>query len=183
MAFFSQMCFSLFLLHAILVTSSTQSSALTSQKSEDLIRQTCKRTNNFNLCVTSLNSDPRSLNADVKGLARISLQQLLTKTNQTLQNVGNLFKDTRDPIMFRLLGNCIIEYNRAVTDYLPGAISALDSNNYGASKQGADDTATSATTCGDQFIIRGLPRVSISTQSKQVQGLAMVASGIISTLG
>ncbi|CAL5415289.1 unnamed protein product [Camellia sinensis] len=183
MAFFSQRCFSLFLLHAILVASSTQSSALTSQKSEDLIRQTCKRTNNFNLCVTSLNSDPRSLNADVKGLARISLQQLLTKTNQTLQNVGNLFKDTRDPIMFRLLGNCIIEYNRAVTDYLPGAISALDSNNYGASKQGADDTATSATTCGDQFIIRGLPKVSVSTQSKQLQGLAMVASGIISTLG
>lgn len=85
--------------------------------------------------------------------------------------------------MFRLLGNCIIEYNRAVTDYLAGAISDLDSNNYGASKQGADDTATSATTCGDQFINRGLPQVSVSTQSKQVQGLAMVASGIISTLG
>ncbi|KAI8004827.1 Pectinesterase inhibitor [Camellia lanceoleosa] len=84
----SQRLFCLFSLHAILIVS-TQSSASASQKNSNLIRQTCRRTNNFNLCVTSLESDPWSLKADVKGLARISLQQVLVKANQTLQIVEN----------------------------------------------------------------------------------------------
>ncbi|GMP76262.1 hypothetical protein CsSME_00033019 [Camellia sinensis var. sinensis] len=126
----SQRLFCLFSLHAILIVS-TQSSASTSQKNSNLIRQTCRRTNNFNLCVTSLESDPRSLKADVKGLARISLQQVLGKANQTLQIVGKLFNQTHE---FEFFGTCIEEYNKAVSIELPGAIIALDSNDYGESK-------------------------------------------------
>ncbi|KAL7178335.1 hypothetical protein ACSBR2_031481 [Camellia fascicularis] len=110
----SQRLFCLFFRHAILLASSTQSSASTSQIDSNLIRQTCRHTNNFNLCVASLVSGPRSSNADVKGLACISLQQVLAKAIQTLQ-IGKLFNQTSDRLLLEFLGTCIEEYNKAVT--------------------------------------------------------------------
>ncbi|KAL7178341.1 hypothetical protein ACSBR2_031487 [Camellia fascicularis] len=173
----SKRLFCLFFLHAILLVS-TQSSASTSQKNINLIRQTCRRTNNFNLCVASLESDPRSLKADVKGLARISLQQVLAKANQTLQIVGKLFNQTHDRIEYEFLGTCIEEYNKAVSIELPGAIIALDSNDYGESKQGAANVRDDANLCEQQWA-SGSP---VTNQNHAVRDLSMVAFGIISIL-
>ncbi|XP_028115828.1 pectinesterase inhibitor-like [Camellia sinensis] len=139
----------LFFLHAILIVS-TQSSASTSQKNRNLIRQTFRRTNNFNLCAASLESDPQSLKADVKGLAHISLQQVMVKANQTLQIVGKLFNQTHDHLDYEFLGTCIEEYNKAVSIELPGAIIALNSNDYGESKQGAANVRDDANLCKQQ---------------------------------
>ncbi|KAL7178342.1 hypothetical protein ACSBR2_031488 [Camellia fascicularis] len=164
----SQWLFCLFFLHAILLASSTQSSTSTSQKDSNLISQTCRRTNNFNLCVASLVSDPWSSNADVKGLARISLQQ-----------VGKLFNQTSNRLLLEFLGICIEEYNKAVTRELPGGISAVDSNNYGGSKQGASDVRDDANVCEQQFG-SGSP---VTNQNHAVRDLSMVAFGIISTPG
>ena len=142
----------------------------------NLIRQTCRRTNNFNLCVASLESDPRSLKADVKGLARISLQQVLVKANQTLQIVGKLFNQTHE---FEFFGTCIEEYNKAVSIELPGAIIALDSNDNGGSKQGAANVRDDANLCEQQWA-SGSP---VTNQNHAVRDLSMVAFGIISILG
>ncbi|CAL9009273.1 unnamed protein product, partial [Prunus brigantina] len=43
----------------------------------------CRKTTNYGLCVSSLKSDPRSSTADVKGLARIALDQTLTNSVDT----------------------------------------------------------------------------------------------------
>lgn len=169
----------LFLLHAFLLSSTAESSSLLLRNGNRLITATCKRTSNFNLCIKTLESDPRSFNADVKGLAKISLEISLTKANQTLDLVGDLFKNTGDDMMFRILGTCIEEYNKAVSNYLPGALSALQSNNYGASKAGADNAAADAQVCEQQISGRQSP---VEGPSKMVKELCFVASGIVSTL-
>ncbi|GFZ13879.1 hypothetical protein Acr_24g0000690 [Actinidia rufa] len=166
----------LFLFHAFLLAS-TQPSA---QQGDALIRATCKSTNNFTLCVSTLQSDPRSFKADVKGLAHITLEIVLSKAKQTLTAIGNLFKNTMDPVLFRKYGTCILQYNRTVSSTLPQAIKALETNDNGASKQGAQDAATSVQTCGVQSASNEFP---VSTQNKLVQDLALVAKSIISTLG
>ncbi|KAL6990119.1 hypothetical protein U1Q18_015867 [Sarracenia purpurea var. burkii] len=170
----------LFLLHALLLASSTNSFFVSSQqKGDPLIQAICKRTSNFQLCLSTLKSDPQSSNADAKGLALISLQIVLTKTNETLVAIGVLFNRTNDRGLFEQLGTCIEDYNKAVTESLPAAISALKYNNYGASKQGAEDTREDAQTCEQQFV-GGSP---FASQNKEVQDLSVLASEIISTLG
>ncbi|KAK3188131.1 hypothetical protein Dsin_027692 [Dipteronia sinensis] len=65
----------------------------------DLIDDTCKKTHFYDLCVTTLRSDPQSSKADVQGLARIALEKLQAKANNnTLYHIHKLvnrgsFKD------------------------------------------------------------------------------------------
>ncbi|KAL6990120.1 hypothetical protein U1Q18_015868 [Sarracenia purpurea var. burkii] len=171
----------LFLLHALLLASSTNLFLVSAQqKGDPLIQATCKRTSNYQLCISTLKSDPRSSNADAKGLAQISLEKLLAKTNTTLNFVGDLLRRTSaGSALYRSLGTCVDQYNGAVTENLPAAVSALNSNNYGASKQGVETTRNGALECEALFASND----PVTIQSKQVENLSVVTSEIISTLG
>ncbi|KAL7178339.1 hypothetical protein ACSBR2_031485 [Camellia fascicularis] len=147
----SQRLFCLFFLHAILLVS-TQSSASTSQENSNLIRQTCRRTNNFNLCVASLESDPRSLKADVKGLARISLQQVL---EPELKNTTKL---------------CQLNYQEQSLHWIP---MTMENQNKVQLMLGND-----ANLCEQQWASRS----PVTNQNHAVRDLSMVAFGIISIL-
>ncbi|XP_057475476.1 cell wall / vacuolar inhibitor of fructosidase 1-like [Actinidia eriantha] len=150
------------------------------QPGDALIRATCKSTDNFALCVSTLESDPRSFKADVKGLAEITLGIVRSKANQTLYAIGDVFKNTMDPDLFRFLGTCIGDYDQTVSSTLPQAIKALETNNYGAAKQGVEDAGTSVQDCVDAI---GGKLPEIIKPDKLVQDLILVAKSIISTLG
>ncbi|ONI14781.1 hypothetical protein PRUPE_3G008000 [Prunus persica] len=64
--------------------------------STDLVEETCHKTTNYDLCVSSLKSDPRSSTADVKGLARIALDQTLTNSVDAQARIARLFNETSD---------------------------------------------------------------------------------------
>ena len=117
---------------------------------------------------------------DVKDLAHSALELALAKANQTLVHVGELFKNTTDPVLYRYYGTCIDEYQGTVTRHLPGAISALESNNYETSKQEAGSAATSADTCEQQFVPEKSPMFD---ENAVVHGLSVVASNIVELLG
>ncbi|CAB4302403.1 unnamed protein product [Prunus armeniaca] len=51
----------------------------------DLVEETCRKTTNYGLCVSSLKSDPRSSTADVKGLARIALRPNAVDTQARIE--------------------------------------------------------------------------------------------------
>lgn len=170
---------SLFLLHAFLLSSTESSSTLVLPQGNNLINATCTRTGYYSLCIKALGSDPRSSKSDVKVLAKISLEISLAKANQTLNFVGDLFKNTRDPALFRVLGTCIEEFRQAVTDYLPQALTALQSNKHGASKQGAENAAADAQVCLEQFAGRKSP---VLGWIELVKDLCLIASSIVSTL-
>lgn len=138
-----------FLLHLTLLPISR----CLNNKQDDLLHKTCKLTNHYNLCLSTLNSNPKSKNAtNVQGLAQITLELALTEANNTLWFVGGLFSKTSDPMLFRLFGTCIEEYKDAVTSHIPQAIHALNSSNYGASKQGLIDAVGDVKTCNVQLV-------------------------------
>ena len=86
-----------------------------------------------------------------------------------------------DPDLFLFLGTCIGDYDQTVSSTLPQAIKALETKNYGAAKQGAEDAATSVQDCVNA--ITGLLLPEIDKRDKLVQDLILVAISIISTLG
>ncbi|XP_022741980.1 cell wall / vacuolar inhibitor of fructosidase 1-like [Durio zibethinus] len=149
------------------------------KKGVDLIQETCKHTGFFNLCVSSLRSDPRSSNADLEGLARISVEILQDKAKDTLTYVGNLFKHVSDPVLYRSYGSCIEYYRASVERQLPEAIDALASKNYVTSKNDAAAAATNVDSCEQQFANKS----PFNDRDKVVHDLALVASSIIGLLG
>ncbi|XP_028053959.1 pectinesterase inhibitor-like [Camellia sinensis] len=76
----------------------------------DLIADTCKKSENPDLCNSTLRSDPRSAKADAKGLARIMIEAALTKASTTFNQVKKLLSKTTEPVLKGCLTIC--------TDYL-----------------------------------------------------------------
>lgn len=145
-----------------------------------LIQETCKHTDNYSLCVSSLESDPRSSNADIKALALISVELVLAKANETLWHVGDLFKKVSDPALYRFYGTCIEEYRAIVERQIPEAIGALQSGDFLVSENNVEAAATHADNCKEQFAGEAQP---FTDQNKTVHDLSLVTSSIIELLG
>ncbi|KAE8009927.1 hypothetical protein FH972_006332 [Carpinus fangiana] len=76
----------------------------------DLVDDVCMRTDFPAICTSTLRSDPGSASADVKGLARIVLPVVLTKTNETFAQVQNLLGQTSEPVLKAMLSDCSNDY-------------------------------------------------------------------------
>lgn len=159
---------------------SCSASASVSKRGTGLIQETCKHTDYYNLCVSSLELDPRSLNADIKELALILVELLLAKANETLLHVGDLFKKVSDPALYRYYGTCIEEYRAIVERQMPEAIGALQSDDHMVSKNDAEAAAAHADSCEEQVAGEAQP---FSDQNKAVHDLSLVTSSILGILG
>ncbi|OVA20607.1 Pectinesterase inhibitor domain [Macleaya cordata] len=97
------------------------------QNSLAFIQDTCRRTGYYDICVSSLESDPRSFNADSVGVARISIE--LAKANATgvLNYINNLISDTKN--VSQSIKSCQELYQNAISE-LQTAIGFLDAANY-----------------------------------------------------
>ncbi|RVW71582.1 Cell wall / vacuolar inhibitor of fructosidase 1 [Vitis vinifera] len=92
----------------------------------DLVKQTCKHTPNYDLCVKTLLSDPRSSHADVAGLAMVMVDVIKAKTIATLHRISELLGTTRYPKTKAALRRCVELYDNAVLKAdLPSAMQAL----------------------------------------------------------
>ncbi|PRQ39504.1 putative pectinesterase inhibitor domain, Cell wall/vacuolar inhibitor of fructosidase [Rosa chinensis] len=93
----------------------------------DLIDQTCKQTPNYNLCVSSLKSNPRSSAADVKGLAIIMVEVVKSKANDTLNKIWAELLRHEDPV----IRNCYDHYGYMVGAFIPDIYGDLTSRGLG----------------------------------------------------
>ncbi|GMH28555.1 hypothetical protein Nepgr_030398 [Nepenthes gracilis] len=150
------------------------------QSSRDLITQTCKKTDYYALCVSTLLSDGRSLRADVKGLARIVIEKDLVAAQRALDHAGDLFREAPERGSFERYGTCIEDYRATVFRHLPAARSALDGEKYAASTEELQSAALLAEGCQNQFASEKTP---LAEENKAVHDLCGVAQGIIKTLG
>ncbi|CAK9145689.1 unnamed protein product [Ilex paraguariensis] len=149
-------------------------STLLIEKGADLIEKTCRRTKYYNLCVSSLHADPRSVKADAKGLARIMLELSLAKANVTLVYIQQLYNMTMDPVLKPYFNSCIELYRDVAEQVLQMAISFLDSNNYKESSKNAEYASTTAQDCEDRF--KGPPEVRKSPLTKENNALSQLSS-------
>ncbi|XP_077217825.1 pectinesterase inhibitor-like [Tasmannia lanceolata] len=85
----------------------SQSSANVTQMGTDLIHQTCNKTDYYDLCVSSLESDPRSTSGDLPIFATIFLELATSTANDTVTQISTLVNGTNDEqLKGRLLSAC-----------------------------------------------------------------------------
>ena len=147
--------------------------------SADLVKQTCRQTPNYDLCVQTLRSDPRSSHADVAGLAMVMVDMIKAKSIATLHRISELLGTAPHPKTKATLRRCAELYDNAVLKAdIPSAMEALKTGNPKFAEQGANDAAKEADSCERAF--GGAS--PITSFNRSVSDLSRVASAIIRLL-
>nr|XP_011461722.1 PREDICTED: uncharacterized protein LOC105350666 [Fragaria vesca subsp. vesca] len=152
----------------------------------DLIDQTCKQTPNYNLCVSSLKSNPRSSATDVKGLAIIMVEVLKSKANETLNKIWAQLLRHEDPAV----RNCYDHYGYMVGAFIRDIYGDLTSRGVGgnfvrynpaqAERRLHDDVIRRVDHCRHGF---GKGRQSpFGKENKATREAAVVAAAIVRIL-
>ncbi|KAK2976832.1 hypothetical protein RJ640_014616 [Escallonia rubra] len=116
------------LLAAILVPNLTLANASVKSSSQ-LISEVCSKVPNSALCLEALKSDPRSANADLVGLGRISIDLTKAATKTTYELINSLLNKTSDRRLRGRYDFCSVCYGRAVND-LDDSEKSLSSGKY-----------------------------------------------------
>ncbi|XP_077248730.1 pectinesterase inhibitor-like [Tasmannia lanceolata] len=108
-----------------------KSFALVTENGTDLIHEACNNTRKYSLCVSALESDPRSLVApNLFALVKVSLDILKANVTDAHSFVSVLLKNETDERMKRCLQEaCLVEYDVALS-YIDRAFDYLKSNDY-----------------------------------------------------
>ncbi|GMN55114.1 hypothetical protein TIFTF001_024225 [Ficus carica] len=117
----------------------------------ELIERTCKRTPHYELCTSTLEASPESSSADLRGLAHIMVDQVLSKATETLEFIRSLLKEEPDPDLEKALAYCAELYIPVVKYSLPQAIDALTGGHFGFANYGISDAAKQANACDKNF--------------------------------
>ncbi|KAL1337531.1 hypothetical protein HN51_032226 [Arachis hypogaea] len=96
-----------------------------------LIKRTCKNTKYYNLCFSSLKSDPSSPTADSKGLAVIMVGIAMTNATSTSSYLSSklLSPKTNSTTLKMVLKECADKYSYA-GDALQDSVQELSDENY-----------------------------------------------------
>ncbi|KAK2990169.1 hypothetical protein RJ640_014621 [Escallonia rubra] len=140
------------LLAAILVPNLTLANASVKSSSQ-LISEVCSKVPNSALCLEVLKSDPRSANADLVGLGRISIDLTKAATKTTSELINSLLNKTSDRRLRGSYDFCSVCYGRAVNDLDDSEKSLssgkyLELNNFAAAALGENDL------CEDNFDVQ-----------------------------
>lgn len=127
--------------------------AFTSTSKEDLVSTTCKKTLYFNLCISSLRSDPRSESSGLDGLAVIALNLSIGKGVDMLSYINYLKSELASngsPLMSSYLGDCLAVYSDAVQN-LQDSVQALNDKSFDTLRSLVSAAMTDSETCEDGF--------------------------------
>ncbi|GAV71688.1 PMEI domain-containing protein [Cephalotus follicularis] len=147
---------------------------------DDLIDQTCKETPFYDLCVNTLEPISRSTKTDVKGLAGIMANILLSNVTDTLNYIQVLIKQTTDQQLEKALANCAELYIPEVKYNLPQAIDALMKGDYAFANYVISDAAKEADACERSF--SDSTKSPLTCRNQLVSNLCDVAVGILNVL-
>lgn len=147
----------------------------------NLIETTCKNTPFYNLCYSTLKSDPRSSTADVSGLALIVAHSANAKAIATLSQISALLLSVKDPTLEKALEGCIESYNTIIQADIPVAIDAIEKHDPKFAVQSATDAGNEAQNCENNFAGKP-PNSLIFSGNKAVHDLSVVLQSIASLL-
>ncbi|XP_057964879.1 cell wall / vacuolar inhibitor of fructosidase 2-like [Malania oleifera] len=151
----------------------------------DLIKDSCKNTYNYTLCVSTLRSDPSTSNStiNVKGLAYVMLNVLNANNTKILAEVSHLLNTTKDPLAIQCLQRCFSDYT-VNKDFIRTAYSLLNSNNYGDANSQMAFAADEAIDCESSFTEPPIAIKSpLTTTNNVFEQLAYIIADIINILG
>ncbi|XP_077240377.1 putative invertase inhibitor [Tasmannia lanceolata] len=117
----------------------------------DLISQTCNKTFHFDLCVSSLESDPNSLKTDVKGLAEISINLSIIQATEAISQLRTLImNNSNDAYTDGCLKDCLDDYIDAVGN-LRECNKAFSEGSYGTVNTLVTAAMSDSGACEDGF--------------------------------
>lgn len=158
----------------------TQCSILPLDESDNLIDEICKQTPHYKLCLSYLQSNPQSSNADAKGLAQIMGDILLACATEELSYIEGLIKQAPEPELERSLAYCAELYIPVVKYTLPQALDALSKGEYKFANYGIADVAKEADACEKKF--SGSTDSPVTDRNNLVESLSEVAKAIVNVL-
>ncbi|GAB4853697.1 hypothetical protein Ancab_017889 [Ancistrocladus abbreviatus] len=124
------------------------------QEGEDLVDFACNHTLYYEICVTSLRSDPRSKTSDLKGLAVIALDLSITQGMQMLAHFHDMKSGAgsynSSDYASETVEDCIDEYSNAMVN-LKEAINSLHEGSYGTVNELVSGAMTDCQTCEDEI--------------------------------
>ncbi|CDO98741.1 unnamed protein product [Coffea canephora] len=147
------------------------------EKVNDLIENTCRNTPDYQLCFSTLLSDPRSFDADTYGLGLIIVDALKDKATSAVNAINRL--KGSNPEFIRPLIKCSISYNAILKADIPEAIEGLRKGVPKFAEYGMADTAVEVQGCENSFKQSNSPLTDLN---KQVYDLSIVAKSIIRML-
>ncbi|XP_030520831.2 cell wall / vacuolar inhibitor of fructosidase 1-like isoform X2 [Rhodamnia argentea] len=147
------------------------------QEISDPIDQTCRLTPFYDLCLSSLRSDPESGTADVRGLACIMAGSVLASASRTLDQIQELLGRAPDPESEQPLAYCAELYIPVVKYTLPQAIDALDKGQLGFAEYGLSESGKEAEECEKN--LSGQGGSPVTEGNELVRNLVDVAVAII----
>ncbi|XVF66079.1 hypothetical protein PTKIN_Ptkin10aG0005500 [Pterospermum kingtungense] len=151
-----------------------------SYSASTIIESTCKKTPSFDLCVSTLQADPRSSSADVADLARIAADTVNAKATATLNQITLLLTTATDPNLKKALQDCVDKYNAIIKADIPTAIDAIVKGNPKFAISSATDAANEAQSCENGFA--DPLKSPITDSNKAVHDLSSVLESIASSL-
>ncbi|KAG8657162.1 hypothetical protein MANES_03G045700v8 [Manihot esculenta] len=119
--------------------------------SEDFISTSCSHTLYYQVCASTLRSDPRSKTADLQGLARIALNISKSYGVATVAHIGDLKSEaTGNESLSSCLDECREEYSEAVEN-LEDVVEALNARSLENVKTLVSSAMTYSDTCEESF--------------------------------
>ncbi|KAJ0965818.1 hypothetical protein J5N97_026956 [Dioscorea zingiberensis] len=117
----------------------------------NFIQNTCKNTQNPSFCVSTLQSDKRSINVTtVDALAGISLGITVSDAESTLSTINDLAEKSPGTALEEDLHVCAQLYSNAIDD-LHDAIDQLNSKEYDAAATTVDQAGDAPDSCEAAF--------------------------------
>ncbi|CAH9080381.1 unnamed protein product [Cuscuta europaea] len=129
---------------------------ITRNVNADLIDTVCAKTQHPPICQKALRSDPRSKNADLKGLGFISIDITTDKAKSGKTLVQSLMGKSTDPKEKSALSSCLENYGDSI-DTLGECPDLLKSGDYNGVNVKASSALDDIGTCDDGFEDLGKP--------------------------
>ncbi|XP_047335898.1 pectinesterase inhibitor-like [Impatiens glandulifera] len=118
----------LFVVCYVLIATSFAIRSPSVKPSTTLIQNICSKTQNPTFCNHILNSDPRSVHADLKGLVQILIDKTYSRGNRALTVIASLYKNANNNETKDQLYSCAMSYKSAMNN-LNKVNAALKSGN------------------------------------------------------
>ena len=145
-------------------------------QTNSLILDTCKKTPNYALCVSTLKSNPRSSTADVAGLGFILVGAVKAKSTAGLKTITELSR--ANPVLKKRLSQCMEDYKMILSAFVPEAEQAI-----GGDPKFAEDGMNGIADVTAQCVksLQGV-RAPLPSTNKLVHDLSLVTVSIIRTM-
>ncbi|KAE8667795.1 RNA-binding family protein [Hibiscus syriacus] len=114
-----------------------------------LIESTCKKTQYPEECISALESDPSSFNANLTGLTRIAVQKSESKLIETLNIVNKFVLNETDYLTWGFLVFCRDSYNASVPQIQAG-LQAFDKLEFEKSYRSVEAVNKAVVECDKQ---------------------------------